>query len=288
VDFGEEALAERKQQVDLLGLWRVVWEQKYLIGALTLFGGVVAAIVALNTVPTFRAEAVITEVNDSSLGGAASLVNQLGGLASLAGVNLAGMTGNKAQAQAVLGSRHLAEEFVSRQQLTPLLIPDKSKNQTLWFAVKKFQDGVLAIRQDTRKSTTTVSVTWKDPAIAARWANDYVSLANEQLRNRAMSESKRNIDYLTGRLAQPNSVDMQKAMYNLIENETKTLMLANGRTDYAFSVVDPATPPELRFRPQRTIMVIIGAFVGGLVGCGWVFLRRRLQVARSGDVSAHV
>jgi LPS O-antigen subunit length determinant protein (WzzB/FepE family) len=55
-------------------------------------------------------------------------------------------------------------------------------------------------------------------------------------------------------------------MYNLIENETKTLMLANARSEYAFTLVDPAVTPEVRIRPRRTLMVLIGLLVGGLLG----------------------
>jgi LPS O-antigen subunit length determinant protein (WzzB/FepE family) len=59
---------------------------------------------------------------------------------------------------------------------------------------------------------------------------------------------------------------MQRVMYNLIENETKTLMLANVKSEYAFALVDPAVPPEVRDTPKRTIMVLVGLVVGGVIG----------------------
>jgi uncharacterized protein involved in exopolysaccharide biosynthesis len=55
-------------------------------------------------------------------------------------------------------------------------------------------------------------------------------------------------------------------MYNLIEAETKELMLANGKAEYAFTIVDPAVPPEIRISPKRTLMVLVGTSIGLLLG----------------------
>src|SRR5262249_30866676 len=163
---------------------------------------------------------------------------------SLAGVSLApGSTGSAQTAAAVLESNHLAEEFIRRNNLLALLMKGSSQPATPWRGVKKFKEGVLTITKDQHKGTTTVTMEWTDSATAARWANEYVGLANELVRNRALQDSTRNINYLNEQLAKTSSVELRKVIYNIIENETKTLMLANGRIEYAFEVVDPATPP---------------------------------------------
>jgi uncharacterized protein involved in exopolysaccharide biosynthesis len=69
-------------------------------------------------------------------------------------------------------------------------------------------------------------------------------------------------------------------MYTLIENETKTLMLANARAEYAFTVVDPAVPPERKISPHRSIYVLFGSFVGAAVGLFVAYLRRARRAAR--------
>jgi uncharacterized protein involved in exopolysaccharide biosynthesis len=94
-----------------------------------------------------------------------------------------------------------------------------------------------------------------------------VALANELVRTRTIDESERNIAYLNDQISRTNIVELQRVMYNLIETETKTLMLAKGRAEYAFTVVDPAVAPEVRTSPKRTLMVILGGALGGLLGC---------------------
>ena len=241
--------------------------------------GLVAVYLALTAIPIFKAEAVVAEVHDAGMSAASSLANQFGGIASLAGISLPG-GGTDRQAEAVLQSRHLVEEFIKSQGLLTELFRDSKKPLTLWMAVKRFREGVLTIHEDKRTGLTTVAIEWKDPAVAARWANDFVALANELIRTRAKEDASRNIAYLNKQVAQTNVVELQRVMYNLIETESKTLMLANARVEYAFTIVDPAVPPELKIRPKRLLMVVTGTLIGLMIGLTIVFFRRKTHAHR--------
>jgi uncharacterized protein involved in exopolysaccharide biosynthesis len=155
---------------------------------------------------------------------------------------------------------------VKKHRLVPELMANAGQHATLWFAVDKFRDTVLKITQDQDSQTITVQIDWHDPAVASRWANDYVALANEILRSRALSDSSRNIQYLKDQIAKTDVVELQRVMYTLIEAEMKTLMLANARTEYAFTVVDPGVTPERRVWPRRTLIVLSGGVVGVIIG----------------------
>jgi uncharacterized protein involved in exopolysaccharide biosynthesis len=265
VAANEHVAVDDEDGIDLLAAWQLLWGYKYLIGGIALAAALVAVALALTATPIYRAETTVTEVRDRNMSGAASLMSQFGGLASLAGVNL-GSAGATSEAQAVLKSRYLVEEFIRRNNLLPALFEKGARTPTLWRGVERFRAGVLTLREDKRNGTTTVVIDWKDPAVAARWANQFVALANEMLRNRALAEAKRNIEYLNRQMVQTNVLEIQRVMYNLIESETKTLMLANGRAEYAFTIVDPAVQPEDRISPRRTLMVIVGGVIGGFLG----------------------
>jgi len=71
-----------------------------------------------------------------------------------------------------------------------------------------------------------VSIDNGDAVTAARWANGYVALANELVRSRALDDAKRNVAYLNEQIARTNEVELRRIMYNLVEDQTKTLMLA--------------------------------------------------------------
>jgi uncharacterized protein involved in exopolysaccharide biosynthesis len=251
-------------EVDLAAIVRAAWKHKLLVTIVTVIAGLIAVAVSLLATPIYRADVVVTDVREAGLGAAvsSSMLGQLGGLAGIAGFNLGG-TANKTQVnQAVLKSRNLVEEFIERNGLIDVLFEDSDDDATLWLAVQAFQGGVLRISEDTRQAKTTITIDWKDPEIAARWANGFVALANELIRERALDEATRNVAYLTDQIQKTHVVELQRVMYNLIENETKALMLANARIEYAFQVVDPATAPERRISPNRRFIVLSGTAAG--------------------------
>jgi uncharacterized protein involved in exopolysaccharide biosynthesis len=277
----DRASTSADDEIDLTTLGRLIWGNKLLIGIVTVVGGIVAAAIAFTTTPVFRAETLIVQVHDKDLGNG-GIANQLGAITSLVGVNLGQGGGNGQMSDAVLESRRLIEEFITRNNLLPLLSPKAKKPPTLWLAVRDFKLGVLTIRKDVRKGVTSVAVVWTDPVIAARWANGLVALTNELIRNRAIDDATRNIAYLNRELEKTSAVELRAALYDIIKNETKTLMLANGRDEYAFETVDPAVPPERKVGPHRAVMTLVGLALGGFLGTAIAFIRDRIRRHRAG------
>jgi LPS O-antigen subunit length determinant protein (WzzB/FepE family) len=254
------------EEFDVFELWDRIWRRRVFVIVITAIFAAAGVVYALLTEPTFRAESVIVEVRDDGMGGAASLANQLGGIASIVGVNL-GAANSANNGRPVLESRRLTEEFVRRYVPIESLITTPGPKRTMWYAVRAFRADVLDINEDTRSGEITVSITWEDAKTASDYANKYVALANELVRSRTLDEATRNIKYLNEQIDLTNVVELRRVMYNLIETETKRLMLANSRVDYAFTVIDPAVAPEVREGPKRARMAIIFTLVGGFLGC---------------------
>ena len=61
-------------------------------------------------------------------------------------------------------------------------------------------------------------------------------------------------------------VAIEQAFYRLIERQTKTVMLANVRDEYAFKVIDPALAPERPIWPKRRLTVALGMVLGAVIG----------------------
>jgi uncharacterized protein involved in exopolysaccharide biosynthesis len=273
------------REIDLVAVALLMWAHRYWLLTTTLLGIAVGLYLALTAPPTYRADVVTTEVREQGIGGgAAALANQLSGLVNLSGLGI-GADRSERNAEAVLESRLLVQEFITRNNLVPQMWPDPKTRPTLWRAVQRFQKGVMSVRQDQRRGLTTLSVEWTDPATAAHWANGLVGLANELVRTHALEEAQRNINYLNAQSEHTTDVDLRRVIFNLIENETKTLMMANGRAEYAFRIIDPAVPPEVRSGPHRTLLVATGFLVGLLLGAmivlAWDWVRRQRARLRS-------
>ena len=253
---------------------RVLWHYKRTIAASTCVCAAIAVVIALTATQYFRGETVVVPARSGNMGGEGSLESGLGGLAAL---GLLSSDSETDTAEAVLESHNIVEEFIRRYDLLPLLNKGAKKPMTMWFAVKAFQEHILNIKKDNRKGTTIVSIEWTDPVTAARWANDFVALGNELMRKHAMDESNRNIQYLTAQLTKTDTVEIRHAVFNIIETETRSAMLANGRLEYAFQVVDAASPPDMRIRPRRALMVIAGSLLGFAVASIFALIRDSIR-----------
>jgi uncharacterized protein involved in exopolysaccharide biosynthesis len=227
--------------------------------------------------------------HDSSsdrLGGLSAIASQLGvgGLAALTGLGNSGSF--KAESVATLQSDALTEQYIQLNNLLPILYSkiwdprrrtwktdDPEKIPTLWKANDYFKRNIRQVSENPKTGLVTLSIRWKDPKLAARWANDLVKLTNDYLRSRSLAESERHISYLQEQLAKTTLVPLQQSLYTLMESEFKSEMLARGREEYALRVIDPATVPEKPVTLKALVIAIIGFAVGAFVASGFLFLR---------------
>ena len=139
----------------------------------------------------------------------------------------------------------------------------------------------LSVDEDKKSGLITLSISWKDPAVAAQWANDLVKQLNEQLREQAIADSKKRVGYLEQELAKTTLQDMRAVLYNLLESEKQKAMLANVNEEFALEVIDPAVAPETREKPKRKLIVALGGVCGGFLGIFAVFFAQFLQKLKS-------
>ncbi len=259
----------------------------------TVLGAVTGVTTALLMTPVYRAQVVVVPREDSAAGALGrSIMGQFGGLAALTG-GLLPAGSNETEILATLRSRALTERYIEERNLLPVLFEeqwdsdrgawlesDARRVPTLRDGFRMFDRRVRTVAEDRKAGLVTVAVDWKDPAVAADWANGLVALANQTLRQRAIQEATDTLAYLDRELGRTEKVELRTSMFQLVEAQQKTLMLANTRPDYALRVIDPAVPPgpRDRLRPKRALISIAATMLGGLVGCAVAILlapRRR-------------
>ncbi len=79
-------------------------------------------------------------------------------------------------------------------------------------------------------------------------------------------EAIKSINYLKEKINETNITDMQSVFYQLIEEQTKTLMLAEASDEYIFKTISPAKVSEEKAKPKRALIVILGFLLGFLLG----------------------
>jgi len=265
-------------EIDLWELWDTVWSGRWLIIAITSLFAVGGVTYALMAQEWWRAEVVLAPADKKALPGALS---QLGGLASLAGVNIG--AGGDQEPLAVLRSKGFSREFITEQNLMPVLLKDvkssDGKPLDIRDALREFEK-VRSVSDDKKTGLVTLGIRWKDPETAATWANLMVQRLNSRLRAQALAESQRNVDFLQKEMAATSVVSLQQSMGRVLEGEMQKLMLARGNEQFAFKVIDPATPPKQRDAPKRALIAIVATLAGGFLGLLAVFLRKAIRERR--------
>lgn len=279
-------MREGADDISVLEFWRALRRDWRVFAWVTAMAAVISIVVALLLTEKFLGEVAIVEAEQGG-GGAASaaMLGQFGGLAGLAGIDLSRLGGGGSNGRAVLNSRMLVEEFISRNNLLPILFDDDwdvtagkwttsaEDTPTVWLGVKKFVEDVREIEEDSVTGVIRVTVEWEDPVIAAAWANGMVVLTNQIVRARDLRDAERSVEYLQNEIKKTNILGLQQVLYSLIESEMKTIMLAKVKEEYAFAVIDPAVTPELRSFPHRTLLVAIGTTFGGFVALMVILVR---------------
>ena len=265
-------------EIDLWELWDTVWSGRWLIIAITALFAVGGVTYALLAQEWWRAEVVLAPADKKAIPGALS---QLGGLASLAGVNIG--AGGDQEPLAVLRSKGFSREFITEQNLMPVLLKDvkssDGKPLDIRDALRQFEK-VRTVSDDKKTGLVTLGIRWKDPETAANWANLMVQRLNSRLRAQALAESQRNVDFLQKEMAATSVVSLQQSMGRVLEGEMQKLMLARGNEQFAFKVIDPATPPKQRDAPKRALIAIVATLAGGFLGLLAVFLRKAIRERR--------
>ena len=291
-------MLQLREELRELPLWtagHLLWVRKWVIMMSGLTLGVLALLVALVMTPIYQAEVVVV----SATGGAgmddvlSKLGGGLSGLASIAGITAPQSSAEK-EALGTLRSKALISRYITDNDLMPVLYAGQwdavhhswrpsrwGRTPTLWRATQMFDSSVRTIVEDKTRGTITLTVDWKRPGMAAAWANGLINLANAELQQRAIDEAERDIAYLNQQLAKTTNVDLQQSIYQIMEQQIKIAMIARGRQEFAFRVVDPAIVPERPVRPKRGVMVLISGLIGVLASAilvirsGFAAIRRQ-------------
>lgn len=292
-------------EIDLREFFAAFLKEKWLIIAVTFVFAVGTVLYALSLPNIYKSDALLAPAESSNGGGLSKMAGQLGGLAALAGVNLgAGESSQTDLAVQVMKSRQFVEAFINKYDLlVPLMAAkdwDLANNKLIvdeelynpstgeWLrepdglrgatptaqeAFEVFSKEVMSISQDKESGLYTVSVKYYSPYIAQQWVNWLIEDINKVMRERTIAESSQNLTYLNAQLQKTAVADMQSTFYKLIEEQTKSLMLAEVQEEFIFKVVDPAVIPELKDGPKRALICVLGTLLGGMLGVAIVLVR---------------
>lgn len=269
------------------------WTKKIFFAVCISLGALSSILYALSLPNIYKSEALIAPVETASGGGLSGMARQLGGLASIAGLDLGTQaTSRAALALEVIESRKFIYSFIEKYNLkapllategwdaaSNLLVYDKEiydETNGVWLrepkglrgsepsiqeAYEHFVQEILQVDVDEETGFIKVSVSFYSPYLGKDWVNYLIEDINDAMRQRALSEAESNLNYLYDQLSQTSVAEMQETFYRLVEEQMKSLMLAKSQSEFVFNIIDPPVIAEVKSGPSRLIIVVCGLVV---------------------------
>jgi uncharacterized protein involved in exopolysaccharide biosynthesis len=291
-----QLLDQYDDEIDLRELFGVLWAGKIKIIAITAVFAIASIIYALSVPNQYKATALLAPAQSSG-GGLSGALDQLGGLASLAGVSIGGGESSEGKiAQEIMKSWSYIEGFIAENNIAVEVFAaegwskrsnelqidaDLYNAETKTWSVENANTGVvgppsswelfesfserLAVSEDKKSGLVSVSIEYYSPQVAKQWVDLYVESINRFMQQRQVTEVSRNIEYLQEQIGKTSIAEMQEVFYSIIEEQTKNKMLAEASPDYAFVAVGPSMVPEEKSQPKRALICILGTLLGGML-----------------------
>lgn len=289
----------------------ICWAKKWWIILITAMFAVGSVFLALSIPNEYKAEILLAPSEEQQGGGLAALASQFGGLASLAGINIPGKSGDKTLLTIeVFRSRQFLMDFIERHDIkVPLmaakewdmktgeLVYDeniydtnakkwvrevnfpKKPEPTTFEAFEELSERINMDREE-RSGTLLVTLEFYSPVLAQKWLTLMVSDLNNYMREIEQRESKRSIEYLQKQIDKSDVAEVKNLFYQLIQEQTQKAMLAEARDEFVYKTIDAAIVPEKKSKPSRALLVVLVTFLGGVVAVILVNMLHFFQVGR--------
>ena len=271
---------EPANAIVLFKYWNIAWHNRLVITAITATFAIASVVYSLSLPDIYRSETLLVSTESRQTNSFAARRGLPIGLGS-------NFNSQTAKAIAVLQSRDFIRHFIAKRNLLISLMAGKWSSEhnssiidstvydeltaswvaeppSEWDAYRAFSN-MLTVSDDPTSSLITVAIEWHDPYQTRQWLDWLIKDINMHIKDQVIIEASSAIQYLQGQLQTTRLVDIQSTFYQLIELQTRLLMLTNVRDEYIFKTIDPAYLPETKTRPRRAVISLVGTLLGGLV-----------------------
>ncbi|MEW6521112.1 MAG: Wzz/FepE/Etk N-terminal domain-containing protein [Thermodesulfobacteriota bacterium] len=282
---------EGEDEIDLLDLWQVLWQGKWLIALVVSVSILAAGFLAFFYLPaTYKSEAVLLEIRQdrTALSGLSGLIGSLPIPVDLAG-------SNQTSILSFLESRTLKERLITKYNLLPVLYKDIwDQNTGKWLVetpeqtptlVKALQsrklDEIFVVNSD--KTTGLITINWVDasPPFCKEMLdrvitelnffldNEYVSSARKEREfvEQQLTKSTRDLEYWE-RQVPTEQIPLARitrerlaaqTVYTELRKQLELARISEARENISFKVLDAPFVPEFPFKPKKILIVLLAA-----------------------------
>ncbi|UAA39643.1 LPS O-antigen length regulator [Paraneptunicella aestuarii] len=292
--------------IDFKEIWRALWLGKWIIMGVAFVFAVASIVFTLSLPNQYQSQALLEPVS-STRSPLSGLSGNLGGLASLAGINLgaAGADDKSVRAIELMKTWDFLENFIKKNALEASVFAaigwNKESNKLIydpdlydensgkwvrdpaeaksgqsepsgWELFQAIKERIY-VSKDDGTGLISLAVEHYSPYVAKQWVELLVKEINLYFQEVDRTEAKQRIVYLQEQIKETNVAEMRNIFFDIIQEQTQTLMLTEISDEYVLKTLSPAKIAEEKSKPSRAIIVIFVTFLGGIIGILVVLLR---------------
>lgn len=287
--MNENSLNYHEETINIKELIVELLNHKKSIFTFTMISFFLAFFIAIKSPDIYRSEVLLAPVENATN----RMPNSLGAVstfANLSGINLPSSASSKSlEGIEILKSYNFFQKLMAnKEMLIPLfavedwhsssntLIIDSSIYDTSkkkWkgkytnlppsslMAYMEFKK-IYSVTQDKDNGFITLAVEHYSPYIAKEWLDEMVLLINNSIREKDLKKSNNSIIYLNEQMENTNLSNVKETLSLLIADQIKTSMLASSSDEYIFKIIDPPVVSELKIKPNRLLIILMGILAG--------------------------
>lgn len=286
----------------------ILWSERIKIVVATAFFALFSIIYAISLPNIYISTALVkpAESTDSGIGG---VMNQYVGLAGLAGISIPGSSSGSDSQLAInlLQSKGFLGSFIKNRAILPDLMAAESweakTGQTIYdsslydssidqwvrsysYPQKQIPSLLeahevfmehISISQDKKTQYITISIEHLSPLVAQSWVSWLIEDVNLTIADMRKSESKDSINYLQQQISSTPYKELKTMFYEIIQEQTKLMMLANVRKEYALITIDAALIPEVKSKPRRSVICFLITFFGFMSAILYILVQNYIR-----------
>lgn len=278
-----------EKEIDLIKLFSLLWDKKYLIGSITFIFTFFSILYALWLPNIYSSKSVLHPVIDDAteVNALSSMASKYGGLAAATGISLPQNVGVSKTAVmiATINSREFFSHLLTFDNIKQNLFATKAYNPETksieydtkiynpetknWIEgeptdleVYKMYGKILSLNEDKVSGLITISIDHQSPIFAKDFLELIIYEINDIMRNRDIVESTESLEFLTSQLSKTPQSDIKFSINQLIETQLKKQMLTKVRKYYILNPIDAPFIPEEKSEPKRSEIVILFTILG--------------------------
>jgi hypothetical protein len=146
-------------------------------------------------------------------------------------------------------------------------------------ALRKLE-GVYSISQDKKLGTIIVSADFYDPELSAWLVEILLQTLKDYVSREAILTAEKNLELLQEELPKIGDPLLRQKLQELIAKNLETKVMAKVNREFVFKILEPPRPPDRRFKPQRSKIVMVSLVSSLFLGVFLAFFREYVEKVR--------